>query len=238
MSYLSEDPTFLAGALLLLAGTFVIALKVTQQGKYLLGAVTALVLALVVVVVEWMWVTDNERLEKVVYDVRTAVLQSNADGVLALLAPNVMYQQGDTALTAEVTRALIHANVSNVHLEFARITELRTSVGQQTRRGIAEFRVFTKGGLKMTSNVTEGMTAMTAWSLGFQETKPGVWKIYRISPVWIPRGVLALPGGVLPADESHIGLNDAIGVPRTDVHSYPRGRSVTRSFRRAIKQTD
>jgi hypothetical protein len=225
MTFLSEDPTYIAGGFLLLAGMFAIALKRTQQGKHLIGAVTALILALVVVLVEWIWVTDNERIEKVVYDVRAAVLNSDPEGVLANLAPNVMYQQGDTAGTSDWTRALIRTNVSNVKLEFARISELRTSVGQQTRRGLAEFRVFTKGGLRTTSNVTEGVTAMTAWSLGFQETEPGVWKIYRISPVSIPKGVLALPGGLIPSDGSHIGLNDAIGVPRSEPHSFPRGRS-------------
>ncbi len=223
MTYLSEDPTFLAGGLLLLGAAFVIALKVTQQGRYLLGAAAALALAVVVVVVEWEWVTDNERIEKVVYDVRAAVLRSDPDGILAHLAPNVMYQQGETALTSDVTQALIRNNVSNVHLEFARISELRTSVGQQTRRGIAEFRVFTRGGLKTTSNITEGISAMTAWSLGFQEMEPGVWKIYRISPVSIPRGVLSLPSGLMPSDGSHIGLNDAIGMPHSDNNSF-RGR--------------
>lgn len=97
MAYLSEDPTFLAGAFAVLAGLFVIALKTTQQGKYLLGAATCLVLALGVVVVEWVWVTDSERIEKVVYDVRTAVLNGDADEVLAHLAPKVMYQHGETA---------------------------------------------------------------------------------------------------------------------------------------------
>ena len=62
--------------------------------------------------------TDNERIEKVVYDVREAVLKSDTDGVLAHLAPNVMYQQGDTALMSDATRKLIFlTNVTNVHLE-------------------------------------------------------------------------------------------------------------------------
>jgi ketosteroid isomerase-like protein len=225
MTYLSEDPTYLAGGFLLLGAAFVIALKATQQGKYLIGAATAMALAFLVVVVEWVWVTENERIEKVVYEVRAAVLKSDADGVLAHLAPNVMYLQGDTALMSDDTRALIRKNVSDVHLEFARITELRTSIGQQTRRGIAEFRVFTRGGLKSWSHVSDGMTSMTAWSLGFQETEPGVWKIYRISPVSIPSGVLALPGGVTPSDGSHIGLSDAIGVPRSGAQSFPQGHN-------------
>ena len=228
MTYLSEDPTYLAGGLLLLGAAFVIALKATQQGKYLIGAATTLALAVLVVIVEWVWVTENEQIEKVVYEVRAAVLKSDADGVLAHLAPNVMYLQGDTALMSDATRELIRKNVSDVQLEFARITELRTNVGQQTRRGIAEFRVFTRGGLKSWSQVSDGMTTMTAWSFGFQETEPGVWKIYRISPVSIPSGVLALPGGVMPSDGSHIGLNDAIGVPRSGVQPFPQGRNRSR----------
>src|SRR5271166_2576052 len=125
MTYLSEDPTFLVVALLLLAGASGIALKVTQQGKYLLGAAVAVALALMVILVEWMWVTDNERIENVVYDVRMAVLNSDPDGVLVHLAPNVVYSDShtDTSRTSEATRELIRANVSNIHLEFARISE-------------------------------------------------------------------------------------------------------------------
>ena len=47
MTYLSEDPTLLAGGLLLVAGGFVVALRVTQQGKYLVRAVIAAALAAV-----------------------------------------------------------------------------------------------------------------------------------------------------------------------------------------------
>jgi hypothetical protein len=224
MTYLSEDPTYLAGGFLLLAAAFVIALKATQQGKYLLGAATAIALAVVVFVVEWMWVTDNERIEKVVYEVRAAVLKSDADGILAHLSPNVMYLQGDTALTSDYTRNLIRVNVSSAHLEFARISELRTSVGQQTRKGIAEFRVFTKGGVKTPSNLGAGLPSMTAWSLGFQETEPGVWKINRISPVSFPAGILVLPGGLMPSDGSHVGMYDAIGLPRSESHLFPQSR--------------
>ena len=224
MTYLSEDPTYLAGALVVLAGLFVIALKTTQQGKYLLCAVASLVLALGVVVVEWMWVTDRERIEKVVYDVRTAVLNGDADEVLAHLASNVMYQRGETTIAADATRALIRANVSNIHLEFARISELRISVGQQTRKGVAEFRVFTKGNWKTTSSPSEGLTTMTSWSLGFQETEPGVWKITRISAGSIPTGILAVRGGIMPSGESRIGRDEVVVIPQSEANPFPRNR--------------
>ena len=80
MTFLSEDPTYLAGFLVLAAGAFLMALKVTQQGKYLVWALTALGLAVAVVVIERMWVTDNERIESVVYDLRRAVLAADRRG--------------------------------------------------------------------------------------------------------------------------------------------------------------
>ena len=106
MTYLSEDPTYLAGALLLLAGAFLVALNITQQGKYLVYAGVAFGLALSVVAIERLWITDNERIEQVVYDLRQAVQNSDSGGVLAHMAPSVQYLQGDTALSEEATRAL------------------------------------------------------------------------------------------------------------------------------------
>src|SRR5262245_50883912 len=203
MTYLSEDPTFLGVGLLLVAGAFLVALKVTQQGKYLIHAGVAIALALVVVAIEWLWVTDNERIEQVVYDLRRAVLMSDAEGVLAHLAPNVQYLRGDTALTEEATRALIRFNLSNFRFEILRISDLRTSAMRQARRGTAEFRVFAKGAQNPTSGMVGIGSAITAWSLGFQETTPGVWKVNRISPVSIPRGILEFPSGLPKSDDSH-----------------------------------
>ena len=181
-----------------------------------------------VVMVEWMWVTDNERIEKVVYDLRAAVLSGNAEGVLAHLAPNVMYQQGDIAREPEATRSLIRASLNNVHLEFVRISELRTSVGQHTRKGIAEFRAITKGSLRGTSTSIDGMS-MTSWSLGFQETEPGVWKINRISPGAIPTGILTMPGGSMPSD----GRASAVTTPLR--HSRFRTPSIPAEHRWSLE---
>ncbi len=211
MTYLSEDPTYLIVGLLLLAGAFIVALNVTQQGKYLIRAVITVGVALVLVAIDWFWVTDNERIEQVVYDLRQAVQSSDVAGVLSHMAPNVQYLQGDTALSEDATRALISANLSQTRFEFVRLSDLQTSCGQQSRRGKAEFRVFTRGKSGLSAGVLDGLTT---WSLGFQETAPGVWKVNRISPVSMPAGILALPSGLPSTDDSHLGSNDGIGVPR------------------------
>jgi hypothetical protein len=219
MTYLSEDPTYLAGALSLVAAAFLVAVNVTQRGKYLVYAGLAFGLALSVVAIEWVWVTDNERIEKVVYDLKRAVQISDSDGVLAHMAPSVQYLQGDTALSEDATRALIRSNLSHTRFEFVRITDLQTSAGRQSRRGRAEFRVLSRGHFDRLGGAVAGMTdfgtQVTTWSLGFQETEPGIWKVNRISPVSMPQGVLALPGGLPPSDDSHLGLTDGIGLPRT-----------------------
>jgi hypothetical protein len=206
MTYLSEDPTFLAGGLLLLAGAFLLALKATQQGKYAIRAGVALVLAGVVVSIEWVWVTDNERIEQVVYDLGRAVQRSDADRVLAHLMPTVQYKQGETALPEDGTRALIKSNLSNARFNFVRISDLQTSAGQQSRRGLADFRVISSGSLNTSQGMMDARTSVTAWQLGFQETEPGVWKVNRITPVSMPQGALAMPGGLPPSDRSQLGL--------------------------------
>ena len=211
MAYLSEDPTYLVGGLLLLAGAFLVALNITQQGKYVIRTGIMLGLALLVVAIEWFWVTDNERIEQVVYALRQAVLNSDAEGVLTHMAPNVQYLQADTALSEDATRAMIRANLSHAEFEFVRITDLQTSVGKQSRRGQAEFRVFTRGHLNSSPGIIDLGTAVTTWSLGFQETAPHVWKVSRISPVSMPAGILALPGARTPRDDAPPSFNRRVG---------------------------
>jgi hypothetical protein len=195
MTYLSEDPTILAGGLLVLAAAFGLALKATQQGKYLLRALVALGLAATVVVIEWVWVTDSERIEQVVYDLRQAALNSDVEGMLSHMAPDVRYLKGPTSLDAEATRAMIAENISHTRFEFIRISNLQTSVGEQSRRGTAEFRVFAKGSISTSVAQVDIGTFNSIWSLGFQETKPHVWKVNRITPVQLPGGGLAMPSG-------------------------------------------
>jgi hypothetical protein len=216
MTNLLEDPTYLAGGLLLLAGAFGVAFNITRLGKYLVRAGIALGLALVVVAVEWFWVTDNERIEQVVYDLRRAVLSSDVEGALIHMAPNVQYLQGDTALSEDATRALIKSNLNHARFEFVRISDLQTSAGQQSRRGKAEFRAFTRGRLNSSAGPSDHLyTIITTWSLGFQEAEPGVWKVNRISPISIPAGILALPSGLPPTDDSHLGFSGGIALPRS-----------------------
>jgi hypothetical protein len=198
MTILAEDPTYMVAALGLLSGAFLLALRFTQQAKYLFWALGTLGLLLTVVFIEQVWVTDNERIERVVYNLRRAVLASDSEGVLAHLTPDVEYVQQGTILSGEATRALIRTNLANAAFDFVHINDLQTSAGRQTRRGTADFRVYAKGTLH-TSVVTYNVgTANSIWSLGFQETAPGIWKVNRITPVSVPEGAISVPPSTRP----------------------------------------
>jgi ketosteroid isomerase-like protein len=194
MEFLSEDPTYVVGALGLVAAALLIALKVTQQGKYLIWASASVGLALVVMLVEWLWVTDNERIEQTVYDLGRAVAASDSTKMLGFLTDDVIYvsrQQGSMP-TAD-TRLLAAAKVKDAKFDFLRITHLRANAGGQSRRGTAEFQVVCGGSIQQGGTTYNFGTTNSSWSLGLRETSPGVWKVNRITPVVLPGNQSVLP---------------------------------------------
>ncbi|GAC1475371.1 MAG: hypothetical protein NVSMB9_27760 [Isosphaeraceae bacterium] len=200
MEFLSEDATYLSGGLALIAGGFLIALRLTQQGKYLVRAVVAFVLALIVLGVEWVWVTDNERIEEAVYGLGRAVARSDTAGVLERLTDDVQYVSGGASMPGEDARGMVRDAVSKSKFDFLRITHLETNAGGQSRRGTAEFQVLCGGSYQGAFNALNFGSASSRWSLGLQETKPHVWKVNRISPIHLPSGSQSVltPGSAPP----------------------------------------
>jgi hypothetical protein len=201
MAFLTEDATYLAGGLAILAAVFLIALRVSQQGKFLVWAVTALGLAGLVVVFEWLWVTDNERIEQVVYDLRRAVAASDAPGVLAHLTPDVQYgqrthySQPSAAISGDAARAFIESELERVRFEFIRVVRLEANAGRQSGRGTALFRIQAAGSYQSPMGPFNFAGTNLDFSLGFRNTAPGIWKVDRINLTQAPRE-MHLPGSV------------------------------------------
>jgi hypothetical protein len=214
MEFLSEDPTYLAGGLGLLAGSFLIALRLTQQGKYLVWGISSLALMALVLVIEQLWVTDNERIEQVVYELGRAVASSDIPRVLDELAPDVQYVQGGNVLmSGSVLRSYVESTVGAAKFDILRISHLRANAGGQSRRGTAEFRVIASGTFQRSFQMNFGTTNST-WSLGLRETSPGVWKINRITPVSIPGGQSVIPtAGTFRRGQGGRGAAAAAGFP-------------------------
>ena len=190
MEFLSEDPRYLLSGLGVVAVACLIALRVTQQGKFLLPAAVSLALALVVFVVERAWVTQGERIAMVVDDLRRAVEASDVEGVTRHLTPDVQFVQGDRTVGSTMTLAFIRSTVENAGLDFVHVGGLTTAAFPQSRRGTAEFRVTAKGNQKTQMGPALIGSAGSEWSLGLQETSPDVWKVNRITPISVPNGMM------------------------------------------------
>jgi hypothetical protein len=192
MEYLSEDPTYLAGGLGVLAVVFLIVLKVSQQGKYLIYAGVAGLLALLVLLVERVWVTENERIEAVVYALADAVGRSEGDEAASYIDPSCVVEPGDRAgrmaamvyvgFGGQKPREWLKANLGNIKFDWLRIARLEAKAGSLSGRGSADFVVHTMGQRKEPFAGFATPPSGMGWSLGFREVSPHEWKVTRISP--------------------------------------------------------
>lgn len=204
----SDDPTWPVAALLLVAALCFVGLRMREEGKYLIWGLAAVALAVLVLAVEWMWVTDEERIEAVVHDLRRAVLAADADGILAHLTPDVQYVQSGTSQSADETRNMIRGMIDGSKIDMVRIRELQTSAGRLTKRGKAEFKAFARGAIQGPFGFIGAGAADSTWSLGFEQTKPGVWKVNRITPVSTP-----VYSSILNAPHPQRGFGPGFGGP-------------------------
>ena len=198
LHYLSEDPWPFAYVVGLLILGLLVALWVTQQGRFLVWAGIALGVGLAAFGLERAWVTDAERIEEVVHDMAWAVQAADADRVAGHLAPEVELAVGDGSLGPLMTLAMVRGWVETARFDYVHVSRLRTNAGRLTRTGTAEFRVQAMGSVPTASVQHNYMTPPegTEWSFGLRETEPGTWKVTRITPLNLPRGVnlLNLPG--------------------------------------------
>lgn len=193
MELLSEDPSYLAGGLGLLAVAFLIALKLTQQGKYLIRAGIALGMALLVLTIERLWVTDSERIEQSVQGLAAAVAAGDPEKALTFLADDVRYNKGESTLSAAVTRTQVRSLIENTRFDYLRLARFEAHAGAQSRRGKAEFLVFCGGSIQQGANPYHFGSTRSSWSLGLREVSPGDWKVNRITPREVPSAENVLP---------------------------------------------
>jgi hypothetical protein len=191
MSWLAEDPWPLAGTFLVLALGFLIALRFTQQGKFLIYAGAAFLLALFILLVEFLWVTDAERIEAVVLNVVHGVEREDPEAVLNEMAPDLTLAVGGISARSGRFQETLRGYLEATRFDFIHLNQLKIHVGRLARAGTADFTVTTSG--TFTGDAPQPFAATTDWQFGLREVSPGIWKINRISAVRLPRGYIPPP---------------------------------------------
>ncbi len=183
--YLAENPWYLAGVLGVVGAGFLIALKVTQDGRHLTRALIALSLAAAVIAIEQVWVTDAERIEWAVKGIASALSRSDPDGVLTYLDDRVIFGLPRETSTQEIEPAALRDRLKEITFDWVHLSRLTTNAGSQTRRGSAEFRLSTSGTYHMQIG-SQNFAGNSDWSLGFRKLPTGEWKVTRITAVALP----------------------------------------------------
>lgn len=186
MSFLSEDATFLAGFLGIAALGCLIALKVTQQGKFLLWAIGLGLLAGAALGIEHYWVTENERIEAVIVEMGRAAANSDTDRVMALFTPDATIEYGAIKFSGPLARSFVASNLGMTKFDFLHVSRIEPDAGLRTMRGTAQFQVLASGTWGH-YNFATGPNG-TEWSAGFEQTADGEWKINRLTATRLPSG--------------------------------------------------
>jgi len=181
MTWLSENPWPLAGTCLILAMIFLVALRITQQGKFLIRALAALGAAGLILLVEWFWVTDRERIANVIYDMADAVKTGDIARFEAHLAEEFNPPGGGLA------RSAMRGAIQQMDFEFIRISKLRATAGDLTKRGKADF--FAMAAWEPHDRIPYKTVPPpgVGFSVGFIE-EDGEWKVSRIEVTQAPQG--------------------------------------------------
>ena len=186
MHYLTEDPSYVLIALGLAALGCLIALKVSQQGKYLVWAGALATVAALVFGFERSWVTDAEQVEGVVYDLARAVQASDVERIKSHLDDRVTIGMRGRTMDGSIPMRIVLGLLQHTHFDFVRVGQLTTSVGRQTRMGTATFKVSATGTFNEGTSETPLGTVGSEWQLSFVEKSPGVWKVTRIQGIKVP----------------------------------------------------
>jgi hypothetical protein len=189
MHYLTEDPLYLLIGLGVAAVACLLALKITQQGKFLIWAGGLAAVAAGLFLFELLYVTDAERVEAVVYDLARAIAASDIDRIKSHLDDKVTLGMRGKTTDGSLMLRLVLPMLRQTRFDFVRVSQLTAAAGSQTKRGSAEFKVTATGIYNENGNEIPLAAPATEWSLGFSERSPGVWKVTRVTAIKLPGDV-------------------------------------------------
>lgn len=130
MSWLVEDPLPIIVAVVLIQFVLVVVLYQTGRGVVLVAMAAVLVLGLVGLAIEWVVVTDRERVSDQLQELATAVERGDVQRVLASIDPQ-----------AAPVRADAQQYMDRFEIDSARLHLLSLHINQVTNPATARVRV-------------------------------------------------------------------------------------------------
>jgi hypothetical protein len=171
----AEDVWPLLWVLALGALVLAIATVATGRAKFLFGIAALALLAIVFVLVEWLWETDRERVDKVVELLAQAVRNKDSAAIARHLSPQCRY--GGANRDEIVRRA--ESIFQSFEIDRLTISGKKTEVFRLRQEATCEFLAVVRG---KQSNV-EFNPYPTRWIFTFIQDTSGQWQVSEIQQI-------------------------------------------------------
>lgn len=171
----AEDVWTLIWVIALLALVLLIAMVATRRSRLLIGIVSLAALAVVLLVIERLWVTDRERVDAIIDDIAQSVRQGDTEGIVRHLAPQCHYG----SLDREGIRRMVDSVFHTFELEKLTISSRKTELFSRRKEATAEFLAVVRA---KQANLESGPYP-TRWTLTFTQTSTGEWQVLEIQQI-------------------------------------------------------
>jgi hypothetical protein len=168
----AEDVWPLIWVIALVELLLVIAMVGTGRGRLLIWIAALPVLAVALLGVEWLWVTDRERVDGIIDQIAEAVRHEDAESLVQHLAPRCRYG----GMNRDGIQRTAASLFQTLEIDSLKLSSRKTQMFRLRKEATAEFLAVIRG---KQSNV-DFSPYPTRWVLTFNQDTNGRWQVAEI----------------------------------------------------------
>ena len=149
-----------------------IAMVGTGRGRFLVWIGMLAALAVFLVVLEWLIVTDRERVDGIVDQMARAVRNEDIDELLRHLAPQCHFGAMDREAVRQLAASVLH----EIEVDRVTVSDRTTQVFPRQKQATAEFLAVVRG----KQSQVEFAPYPSRWVLTFHQDPAGQWQVVEI----------------------------------------------------------
>ncbi len=174
-SLIGDDAWPLIGAIAFAALVLAITLVATGRGRLLVGIIILAALVPLVLMVEWIWVTDRERVDSIIDQLAVAARNEDAAEMARYLSPKCRFGP----LGRDEIQHRAAAIFQRFVIDRVSISSRKTMVFPHRKEATAEFLAVVRG----KQNIVDFTPYPTRWILAFTQDSGGSWLVVEIQQI-------------------------------------------------------
>src|SRR5262245_32335453 len=173
--YVGEDVWPLIGLFAVIALGFGIAMVATGRGRFLIGIIALGCLAVSLLVIERLWVTDKERVDGIINEMAQSALREDSAAIVRHLSLQCRYGNLDRS----GIERLAAATFARVALDKVSVSSRKTEVFPMRGEARVDFLAVVRG----RQNNVEFSPYPTRWIFTLVQNQHGAWEVEEIQQI-------------------------------------------------------